>query len=227
VDYRVPKTYFTPLYFAAGYRQDPDFIELPPLTLHGSIHHYKAEAPQLVKLLLDAKADANQANGRPQPGHSGGVGSTALHYASGTGNFEVAKVLLDNGASVNYARASDGMTPLFMAITCDDLHLIKYFLSLNVNVNKGIDENKFSPLHLACLRGDLEIVRFLVVKGAKVTAMTKWKDGVHMKVEDPLTDDKVTPIHCAASRGHLEICKWLVIRGLHIHPNTTLTSSCY
>lgn len=71
------------------------------------IHFVDKDTPvEIVRMLLDAKADVHAVNGR---------GRTALHLASAAGNTAIVRLLLDRGADPAPPCLRDGSTPLHCA----------------------------------------------------------------------------------------------------------------
>ena len=81
---------------------------------------------EIVKLLLDAKADVNAARKID--------GMTPLHTASANGHVETVKLLLGAQANVN-AADTDGRTPLSMASLNGHTETVKLLLDARANVN--------------------------------------------------------------------------------------------
>jgi len=94
-------------------------------------------------------------------------GSTALLFASMSGDIESARLLLDRGADVNDT-AADGNSALVVAAFQGNGALARLLLE------RGADPNAagagYSALHAAVLRGDAETVKALLAKGANPNA---------------------------------------------------------
>lgn len=94
-------------------------------------------------------------------------GSTALLFASTSGDVESARLLLDRGADVNDA-AADGNSALVLAAFQGHGAVARLLL------DRGADPNAagagYSALHAAVLRGDGETVKALLAKGANPDA---------------------------------------------------------
>ena len=150
---------------------------------------------KVVGLLLDHKADVNQANN---------YGGTALYLASFNGYVEVVELLIKRGAAINQ-QIMDGSTPLMAAAyNGHALVVVKLFLEHHADVNlqrndggsallsaifngqsniallllkNGADaslskKDGYSPLILACNKGQEEVVDALLEHGASVNART-------------------------------------------------------
>ena len=126
--------------------------------------------PEIIKMILDAGADANA---------KGADGSTPLWMAVVSSAAapevikitpEVIKMLLDAGANVNYrnnAEDFDGMTPLMFAALGSRPEVIKMLLDAGANVNDR--ENKYGATALvmaAANNANPEVTRILLRAGA-------------------------------------------------------------
>ena len=94
-------------------------------------------------------------------------GSTALLFASMSGDVESARLLLDRGADVNDT-AADGNSALVLAAFQGNGAVARLLL------DRGADANAagagYSALHAAVLRGDGDTVKALLAKGANPDA---------------------------------------------------------
>jgi len=75
------------------------------------------------------------------------IGNTALYYAACFENYEIAKILLKNGANPNI-KCENGDTPLHKAFLRNDTLLIGILLEYNANPKIGNNEHK-TPLYYA------------------------------------------------------------------------------
>ena len=103
----------------------------------------------LLKLLQD-KADPNVA--WPD-------GMTGLHVAAMRGFVSIAKVLVDNGATID-AEDDCGCTPLYLAARSNQLQFFNYLLSQKSSVNLANNEG-YTPLHVAARYGHTTIISAL------------------------------------------------------------------
>jgi cytohesin len=117
---------------------------------------------EVVKLLLEAKADPNAADQS---------GNTPLLEAIRKGYFESAKLLLEAGASTS-AVTPGKITPLHAAAGVGDIQLVQLLLNYPNDVNAK-DSRGYTPLHFLARAsaGDApartEIARTLLARGAQ------------------------------------------------------------
>ena len=126
---------------------------------------------------------------------------TPLHYASWHGHFEVAKLLLANGANINARTKLWNWAPLHYASDKGHLEMVKFFLENGANPNAssyGAD----TSLHLASLEGHFEIAKLLVKYGADVNVKTKRGR---------------TPLHHAVFSERINIVELLLVKGADVN----------
>ncbi|CCE64664.1 hypothetical protein TPHA_0I01580 [Tetrapisispora phaffii CBS 4417] len=91
-------------------------------------------------------------------------GETALYLASKLNNFEIAKVLLQNGASTEVPEKLFSWTPLFIAAVENNLEIAKLLIEYGAHVYV-FDESGWTPLEQAVLHGNLELADYLKLDG--------------------------------------------------------------
>lgn len=115
----------------------------------------------------------------------------ALYSAAFSGQLEVAKYLIENGADVHH----DHDSALIDASSgSDNLQMVKFLLANGADVHAMNDE----PLHLAAMYGLLDIVQLLLENGANVHAYNE------------------EALRRAAAKGHLDVVKYMVEKGANI-----------
>ncbi|MBN2642650.1 MAG: ankyrin repeat domain-containing protein [Victivallales bacterium] len=91
------------------------------------------------------------------------TGTTPLIIASGKGNVEMMKLLIERGAQVNAQennRAKHGHTPLHAAVTSKSVDAVKLLLAAGADISLK-DKNKLTPLQLAQKSKFKDIVQLL------------------------------------------------------------------
>lgn len=125
----------------------------------------------------------------------------SLINASGAGDVDRVKQLIEKGASVN----GSGMlkrTPLFAAAFCDQPSVIGLLMGAGANLD-ALDIHGMTPLHAAVTSGSMNAVRVLATSGAKI---------------DRQDFAGRTPLHLAAATNDLVLVEAL----LKFRPNTRL-----
>ena len=82
----------------------------------------------------------------PQDKH----GDTALAGAGQENQLEVASVLLDGGATINYQNK-----------------VVNYLYRFIIKLNNISSQNGLTALHRACLKGHIDMIQFLINSGAQ------------------------------------------------------------
>jgi ankyrin repeat protein len=108
----------------------------------------------LVKLLLDAGAHVEIQQGE--------VGETALHQAAREGWIEVARLLLDRGAKIDWCD-QDHRTALCLAVACGREEMVQMLLERKADPNEG----GVPALHVAAWFGRTKLGRLLLAHKAK------------------------------------------------------------
>jgi ankyrin repeat protein len=114
---------------------------------------------------------------------------TPLYMATDHGARSVFDYLLTEGANVNAANQTDGMTPLVRAIAWDHQHMINRLLDAGASARQDPNERGIfgsSPLQYAVIGDDPDLIRRLFKHGASV---------------DELYARKETPLMLAASKS--------------------------
>uniref|UniRef100_A0A8C5GHP3 Ankyrin-3-like n=1 Tax=Gouania willdenowi TaxID=441366 RepID=A0A8C5GHP3_GOUWI len=137
-------------------------------------------------------------------------GFTPLHIAAHYGNINVATLLLNRGAAVDFMARVSLACPL---------------LSRRSTVKT---KNDITPLHVASKRGNSNMVKLLLDRGSKIDAKTKnGLSPLHMATQgdhlncvqlllqhnvpvDDVTNDYLTALHVAAHCGHYKVAKLIV-----------------
>lgn len=145
-----------------------------------------------VKLLIRHGAD---------PSARCAEGITALHLAaSGGGNVEICKMLLDRNAPVR-ALTEKKQTPLCLAARKGHGKVVQLLLARGANPNNE-DVEKYTPLHITAMEGIVECLDLLLKAGATV---------------DSKTLKGITPLHFAVEKGHPGCVRLLIGAGAKVN----------
>lgn len=90
-------------------------------------------------------------------------GRTALAYAVSSGNYEIAQLLLEAGASPDIPAVSTGLAPIHIAANAGDLRMVSLLVEHGSNTQlQGNSPNEtWTPLNAASKNDHWEVVRYL------------------------------------------------------------------
>jgi len=115
---------------------------------------------------------------------------TALHWSVYHGKFEIARLLIANGAKVEATDAS-GETPLHYAAARRTTQMAELLLRHGADVN-AIDALGQSPLHYTAIwGGEIANAKLLIAEGADPNKVDKDGNTALSLAEDRLNDDLV------------------------------------
>ncbi|XP_069097880.1 ankyrin-2 isoform X16 [Pleurodeles waltl] len=153
-------------------------------------------------------------------------GFTPLHIAAHYGNVNVATLLLNRGAAVDFT-ARNGITPLHVASKRGNTNMVKLLLERQGQIDAKTRDG-LTPLHCAARSGHDQAVEVLLERGAPLLARTKnGLSPLHMAAQgdhvecvkhllhhkapvDDVTLDYLTALHVAAHCGHYRVTKLLL-----------------
>ncbi|XP_075056474.1 ankyrin-2 isoform X6 [Mixophyes fleayi] len=153
-------------------------------------------------------------------------GFTPLHIAAHYGNVNVATLLLNRGAAVDFT-ARNGITPLHVASKRGNTNMVKLLLDRGGQIDAKTRDG-LTPLHCAARSGHDPAVELLLERGAPLLARTKnGLSPLHMAAQgdhvecvkhllqhkapvDDVTLDYLTSLHVAAHCGHYRVTKLLL-----------------
>ncbi|MDD5372251.1 MAG: ankyrin repeat domain-containing protein [Sulfurimonas sp.] len=115
-----------------------------------------------VKKQIRDGADVNEAT---ESGES--VLALSLRYKC---DFDLTMLLVENGADI-YDYDEEGVTIFDMAVTYDNLEMVKYLISRGFDVNSTKRRSRFTPLMAAVCYGRVEMTKFLIEHGADKNAV--------------------------------------------------------
>ena len=143
-----------------------------------------------VRALLAAGEDANAAHGD---------GMSALHWAAEQGQVDLARALLQGGATVDAVTRIGNYTPLHVASAAGQSDMVRLLLEAGSDATGAITTSGATPLHLAASAGSVEAIAALVEHGAAVDAReTTWGQ---------------TPLIFATARNRVDAIQALLQRG--------------
>jgi ankyrin repeat protein len=181
----------------------PRSERLSPLC--GTPLHYAAcwDLHSIVELLVNEHSqDVNSQNSI--------LSATPLHLASERGHLEMARTLIERGASVS-ARKYEGRTPLHLASYSGWPEVTRMLIERGADVSAK-DKDGQTPLHLASQSGRLEVAHMLIERGAGVSARNK--DGrtpLHL-----LSFGEFSYLVCGEPRSHPKVARMLIERGADV-----------
>nr|XP_021335901.1 ankyrin-3 isoform X3 [Danio rerio] len=153
-------------------------------------------------------------------------GFTPLHIAAHYGNINVATLLLNRGAAVDF-KARNDITPLHVASKRGNANMVRLLLERGARIDARTKDG-LTPLHCGARSGHEQVVEMLLDRGAPI--LSKTKNGLsplHMATQgdhlncvqllihhevpvDDVTNDYLTALHVAAHCGHYKVAKVLV-----------------
>lgn len=79
-------------------------------------------------------------------------------------------LLIENGADI-FEFDEEGVSVFDMAISYDNIELVKYIIEEGIDVNNTNRRSKFTPLMAASCYGRVEIAKILLSKGADINSI--------------------------------------------------------
>ncbi|WP_425385027.1 ankyrin repeat domain-containing protein [Wolbachia endosymbiont (group B) of Schoenobius gigantella] len=162
----------------------------------------------------------------------GKLGRTSLHLASGAGEWDKAKLLLDRGANTEVQDEFD-YTPIFLATQSGKCSIVKLLLDRGANIDAQDKESK-TLLHFAASGNNLDMVQFLLDRGASIEVQdgrdwtpilyaaqsSKWNVVKLLVSNGAKFNNEITyqgtPLHFAVQEGNLDMVRFLLDEGADI-----------
>eukprot|EP00435_Cladocopium_sp_Y103_P012962 s1162_g3.t1 len=143
--------------------------------------------PEIVKLLLEARADKNKAH--PMDG------ITPLYIAAAEHQLESLQLLIQHQADVNQASTEHGLTPLHLAAEDGALQVLDSLLAAKAHLDRQ-DLRGATALHLACEEGHVGVAYLLIEAQANLNL--------------PENTRGSTPLHVACKKNQLATAQLLL-----------------
>ncbi|XP_048247158.1 ankyrin repeat domain-containing protein 50-like [Haliotis rufescens] len=156
------------------------------------------------------------------------IASTLLHKASGEGNLDLAKEILNGGLLNVNTRGSYGLTPLMWAALNGHYYVFEYLKQEGGDMTLK-DSDGDSILSMACVGGNMDIVKYVFLREPTLinrqrsdgrTALMWAASRGNTTVFEYLLDRKATPslddndgnniLHYACYGGHIDIVKCVI-----------------
>lgn len=126
--------------------------------------------------------------------------STQLLEAVTRGSLDEILLLLNKGADPNYRDPLDGSTCLHRLAEEGDLTAIELLLDRRADLNVETQNTSTSPLGIASLAGRTLVAKFLLARGARLTAYEN-SSGLIEKCRSSNLDEIATILELATSAG--------------------------
>ena len=155
----------------------------------------------MCRVLIDAGADLHTKNED---------GRSPLHYACGSGELDIVKMLVEAGTGV---RATDnkGCTCLMLAAYSGHTETVRYLVGLpDVDVNH-LSAHTHTALQFAVDEGEVDVVQVLIDAGADINIQN---------------DEGSSPLNTACASGALDVVKMLVEAGAGLRATDNKGHTC-
>lgn len=139
-----------------------------------------------VQYLINQGVDVNQYNC---------FNETPLMFAVAKGFYYIAKLLLDNGASVNYRQPRNNSGALLVAITYNKFNCVELLLDYDADTYVA-NHKGYTALMIASENGYSDIVKLLLERKVYVDAVNEWTGR--------------TALIIASKNGHYDIVELLL-----------------
>ena len=128
-------------------------------------------------------------------------GTTALMFASSSGNTEIVQLLLTYGTTTVNRMRNDGLTALKLASSKGHKDIVLLLLSHGADIDESSYTNGLTALMLASRNNHKDVVQLLLDKGAAVNEKDQGDS---------------TALMIASAKGHKDIVQLLIDRGADI-----------
>lgn len=125
---------------------------------------------EAVKLLLQHKAEIDQKDA---------LGYTALFYAIQQTNYDIIKLLLQQGAVTNVVASNGQDSPMMLAIAANQSAIVQLLFEYDYNLSTELAEISNDPLITAFQQGDYASADILIKHGEKPEKLVKYYGGYY------------------------------------------------
>ncbi|XP_058793747.1 serine/threonine-protein phosphatase 6 regulatory ankyrin repeat subunit A-like [Phymastichus coffea] len=129
------------------------------------------------------------------------MSGSVLAQACGSGTIDIVKVLIKQGANLNFTEKNSKIAPLHVAILKNQAAIVEELLRAGANVNVSDKDGKRS-LHFAAETGNVNIMKALLRHGASLDSKNY--------------SSKCTPLYLAVEKGHVSMVEELVKAGASV-----------
>ncbi len=129
-------------------------------------------------------------------------GMTALHWAAKEGNVDVARLLIEKGASLKASSWYGSKAPISLAIEKEQKDIILLLLEKGQDLKCAV-RDAWTALHVAVIENQVIIAGLLIEKGADTEVRNHYNGG--------------TPLHLAASSGKNDFVLFLIQKGANVN----------
>ncbi|MEI6851411.1 MAG: ankyrin repeat domain-containing protein [Bacteroidota bacterium] len=158
----------------------------------------------VVNLLLDAGLNANYTYYLMENNKK--TYYWPLFSAIANNHFEIAKVLIQNGAKINNRfEAIIEFTPLTYAIENENIEVLNFLVENGVDVNQGMDNSEYVPLIHAIRKNNFNFVEIIVNKNCKLNFTCT------------LSGSKFSPLSLAIEKSYIDIASFLITKNANVN----------
>ena len=157
-----------------------------------------------------------------------------LHRMAMEGNFEIGKLLIENGAEIDIKDGKWGSSPLLFAAQAGKTRFVELLLNFGADLNSKSGNGK-TALHFASAEGRIDTVKLLLHHGIDINAKTQTGNNClhYAVVNNRIAITKIlisnsveintkgadgqTALHHASYEGNIEIMKLLLENGAKVN----------
>ena len=124
-----------------------------------------------------------------------------LLTAARHGHQNVVKLMIEQGADINYKADYNSITLLHYASKHAHVTVAKFLVKQGADMKATTEVRLETPLHYASMNGHVEVVQFFLDKGAPINLQTS---------------DGYSPLHLASTHGHSALVMFLLQQGAYV-----------